>query len=168
MVRRHRHVGAHSDRHLHYCGWDGLRPTLVTRQVFRADLMANYRKLAAFGVRREAAQVFLPPYEHFNDDIVRWTRESGLTLVHVTPGARSAADYTGEKDANFVSSEAVLASIVDCERADPRGLDGFLLLLHLGAGPGRADKMHQRVNALLDWLVARRYELVRVDHLLGI
>ncbi|HRZ58257.1 MAG TPA: polysaccharide deacetylase family protein [Candidatus Paceibacterota bacterium] len=166
MVREGHYVGAHSDRHLLYCDWDAQRRTLVTRGAFRDDLDANYRKLAAFGVTRRAAPIFLPPYEHFNADIVRWTRELGLTLVNYTPGTRSAADYTGERDANFTSSEAIFESIVRRESADPHGLNGFLLLLHLGAGPGRADKMHSRFDALLDWLEARGYTFARVDELL--
>ncbi len=166
MVREGHYVGAHSDRHLLYCDWSTERRTLVTRGAFRDDLDANYRKLAAFGVSRRAAPVFLPPYEHFNADIARWTRELGLTLVDYTPGTRSAADYTGEGDANFTSSEAIFESIVRREGADPQGLNGFLLLLHVGAGPGRADKMHSRFDALLDWLEARGYAFVRVDELL--
>ncbi|HOY58798.1 MAG TPA: polysaccharide deacetylase family protein [Verrucomicrobiota bacterium] len=166
IVREGHYVGAHSDRHLLYCDWSTERRTLVTREAFRDDLDANYRKLAAFGVTRRAAPVFLPPYEHFNADIARWTRELGLTLVNYSPGTRSAADYTGEEDANFTSSEAIIESIVRREGTDPHGLNGFLLLLHVGAGPGRADKMHSRFDALLDWLDRRGYRFVRVDELL--
>jgi hypothetical protein len=36
----------------------------------------------------------------------------------------------------------------------------------MGAGPGRADKMHDRLGALLDALSARGYRFVRVDDLL--
>lgn len=166
MVREGHYVGAHSDKHLLYCDWGAQRRTLVTRGAFRDDLDANYQKLVAFGVSRRAAPIFLPPYEHFNADIARWTRELGLTLVNYTPGTRSAADYTGERDANFTSSEAIFESIVRRESADPHGLNGFLLLLHLGTGPGRADKMNSRFDALLDWLEDRGYAFARVDELL--
>jgi endoglucanase len=56
--------------------------------------------------------LFPAPYEHFNADIAGWTRELGLTLVNYTPGTRSAADYTLEGDANFVSSQAIVDSLV--------------------------------------------------------
>ena len=36
----------------------------------------------------------------------------GLTLVNLSPGTRSAADYTGEGDRSFVSSQAILDSIL--------------------------------------------------------
>ena len=61
----------------------------------------------------------------------------GMTLVNLSPGTRSATDYTSEKDPNFVSSQAILDSILRCESEGPAGLNGFVLLLHLGAGPER-------------------------------
>src|SRR5439155_1593454 len=81
-----------------------------------------------------------------------WAREMGLTLINFTPGTRSNADYTGEGDRNFVSSQQIFDSIVAREREDPNGLNGLLLLLHVGSGPGRADKFHTRFGQLLDYL----------------
>jgi len=49
--------------------------------------------------------------------------------------------------------------------AGPDGLNGFLLLLHVGRRPAR-DKMHDRLPALLDRLMERGYTFVRVDTLL--
>lgn len=109
---------------------------------------------------------FLPPYEHYNREIADWTAEMGMILINFTPGTRSNADYTGEADRNFVSSQVIFDSILKKEREDPHGLNGFLLLLHIGAGPGRADKFHTRFGELLDVLAARGYQFVRVDELL--
>ncbi len=109
---------------------------------------------------------FLPPYEHYNRQIADWTAEAGMTLINYTPGTRSNADYTGEADRNFVSSQAIFDSILKQEREDPNGLNGFILLLHIGAGPGRADKFHTRFGELLDVLAAKGYQFVCVDELL--
>src|SRR4029453_13952373 len=43
----------------------------------------------------------------------------------------------------------------------------FLLLLHVGAGPKRADKFHARFGALLDELSGKAYQFVRIDTLLA-
>jgi hypothetical protein len=91
----------------------------------------------------------------------------GLKVVNYTPGTRSNADYTSEADTNFVSSRTIFDSIVEREKSDPHGLNGFILLLHIGAGPGRADKFHARFGDLLDYLGNRNYELLRVDELLA-
>ncbi|HRT58450.1 MAG TPA: polysaccharide deacetylase family protein [Candidatus Paceibacterota bacterium] len=114
----------------------------------------------------QAARFFLPPFEHYNEEIALWTRELGMTLINFTPGTRSNADYTGEADRNFVPSSVIYDSILARERQDPNGLNGFILLLHLGAGPGRQDKFHTRFGGLLDVLAAKGYEFVRVDELL--
>ncbi|MDW8310038.1 MAG: polysaccharide deacetylase family protein [Verrucomicrobiales bacterium] len=167
MVRDGHYVGPHSDRHLLYCSWEREPQLLVTRAQFRADLAANLRKLERFGLRRAVIRYFVPPYEHYTADIATWTREAGLTLISFTPGTRSTADYTGEADKNFVPTDTIFESILQRERADPHGLNGFLLLLHLGSGPGRADKFHRRFGELLDVLGARGYRFVRVEELLG-
>ena len=91
----------------------------------------------------------------------------GLTLINFTPGTRSNADDTGEADPNFVSSQAIFDSILKQEREDPQGLNGYILLFHLGSGPGRADKFHLRFGELLDTLGSKGYQFVRVDELLG-
>jgi glucose dehydrogenase/peptidoglycan/xylan/chitin deacetylase (PgdA/CDA1 family) len=166
MVRDGHYVGPHSDAHLLYCPWDGPKVTLATREAFGADLEANLRKLERHGVRREDVTYWNPPYQWYNDDIARWSREKGLTLVNFSPGTRSNADYTEDGAANFVSSDAILESILRREREDPHGLNGFLLLLHIGAGPGRRDAFHARFGELLDVLSARGYRFVRVDELL--
>ncbi len=167
MVRDGHYVGPHSDKHLLYCSWDAARRTLVTRAEFEADVRDNLRALRRAGVHGAAPRLFLPAYEHGSPEIAGWTRALGLALINYTPGTRSAADYTLEADPRFVSSQAILESILRHEAEAPRGLNGFLLLLHLGAGPGRADKMHARLPELLDQLRQRGYEFVRVDELLA-
>jgi hypothetical protein len=65
----------------------------------------------------------------------------------------------------FVSSRQILDDILAYERKDPWGLNGFLLLLHLGSG--RRDPFHTHFAALCDELKQRGYEPVRIDELLG-
>jgi peptidoglycan/xylan/chitin deacetylase (PgdA/CDA1 family) len=175
-IKREGHLlGPHSDQHLLYCSWEDSSKTLVERHEFRRDFYNNLRRIAPAEFSQKSfpepdpslgSSYFLPPYEHYNRDIADWTRELGRTLINFTPGTRSNADYTGEADKNFVSSQAIFDSIVKKEREDPHGLNGFILLLHLGAGPGRQDKFHHRFGELLDYLSGKGYQFVRVDELL--
>ncbi len=68
---------------------------------------------------------------------------------------------------NYLSSDVIMRSIRDYEAKDPDGPNGFILLLHIGAGPERTDKLYDRLDELVGWLKAKRYELVRVDQLLA-
>jgi endoglucanase len=166
LVKEGHYLGPHSDKHVLYCPWEGPKTTLFTHAEFQADLESNLRKIERFGIPHSQICYFLPPYEHYNQEIVDWTKAIGLILVNFTPGTRSNADYTGEADKNFVSSKAIFDSILAREKRDPNGLNGFILLLHIGSGPGRADKFHARFGELLDYLAGKGYEFVRVDGLL--
>ena len=170
MIRRileaGHYLGPHSDKHPLYCSRDEPKKTLISRQQFSTDLLANIETFGRFGIGRGQIRYFLPPFEHYNQQIAEWATDFGVTLLNFTPGTRSNADYTGEADTNFVSSQAIFDSIVAREKGEPNGLNGFLLLFHLGSGPGRKDKFHMRLGELLDYLAGRGYQFVRVDELL--
>jgi len=166
MVKEGHYIGPHSDKHLLYCPWDGPKKTLVSREEFCSDLEANLKKIQRAEMPGKQIRYFLPPYEHYNQEIVDWAKQMGLTLINYTPGTRSNADYTGEAEKNFVSSQKILVSIITKEQSDLNGLNGFLLLLHVGSGPGREDKFHKRFGELLDYLAGKGYQFVRVDELL--
>ncbi len=165
IVHEGHYLGPHSDKHLLYCSWGKTKKKLIAKEAFVIDLQHNLDKLARFGVDRPV--YFLPPYEHWNGEIAAWTADLRLQLINYTPGTRSNADYTEDAAPNFVSSQAIFDSIVSRERQDPHMLDGFLLLLHIGAGPKRTDKIHYRFGELLNDLASKGYKFVRVDELLG-
>lgn len=167
IVAEGHYLGPHSDAHLLYCPWEDRDQTLVTESAFRADLEKNLADLSLYGRTREQMRYFIPPYEWYNEQIVTWARDMGLVLFDFTPGTRSNADYMADSDPKFVSSRRIVESILEYESSRPGGLNGFLLLLHLGAGPDRTDKMHPHVGPLLDELARRGYSFVRVDELLA-
>jgi endoglucanase len=160
-------IGPHSDGHLLYASWDRPPRLLVTREQFEADLAANLRRLERFGIAPGSVRHFLPPYEHYTEEISLWTRQGGRTLINLTPGTRSHTDYMTDADPRFTTAAQIAASVLAAERSDPDGLNGYLLLMHLGAGPGRTrDHFHTELGKLLDELSKRGYRFVRVDELL--
>ena len=122
--------------------------------------------MQAFGISKNDARFFLPPFEWYNRSISDWTAGMGLRLVNFTPGTRSNADYTTPAMKNYVSSEAIMQHIKNHEARDPAGLNGFILLLHIGVAPERADKFYDRLDDLLKWLGRNKYKTVRIDQLL--
>jgi len=168
IVAEGHYLGPHSDAHPLYCPWEDRRRTLITREAFRADLERNLADLARYDRQARQMRFFIPPYEWYNDDIAAWAAEMGLVLFNFTPGTRSNADYAPDDHRSFLPSEKIFQSILDFESSQPNGLNGFLLLLHLGSGPGRTDKMHPYVGPLIDELRRRGYAFVRVDELLSV
>ncbi len=166
MVREGHYLGPHSDAHLLYCPWEGPKKTLVTKEDFTSDLEKNVKEIERFGVPRNKARYWIPPYEWYNEEIAAWSHEMGMTLINFSPGTRSAADYTPDDAKNHVPSKVIFDSIVKKEQEDPNGLNGFLLLLHVGVGPKRTDKFHERFGELLDHLAGKGYTFVTVEELL--
>ncbi len=159
------YLASHSGRHLLYCDWGKRDSLLVTRRQFEEDLAEGYRAMERFGI--PAPHFFLPPYEWYNDSIVQWTHSLGLQLVNFTPGTRSNADYTyPELGKSYRSSEAILQSVIDYEKQRPAGLNGFILLLHIGTDPRRIDKFYFQLDKLIRYLQYRGYELVTIPRLL--
>jgi len=155
------YLGAHSDVHLLYADWTKRDSSLVSQKQFSDDLKANYKKMAAFGITPEKASVFLPPYEWYNAESVDWSRQMGLKVINFTPGIRSNADYTTSDMSNYRSSETIMDDIKTFEKKDPNGLNGCIVLIHLGTAPERTDKFYNRLGELLDWLKKRGYSVER-------
>lgn len=161
------YLGGHSDQHLLYADWTKRDSLLVTRDQFSKDLEANYDHMASFGVTKGNAQYFLPPYEWYNSKIAEWTRALGLCLVNFTPGTRSHADYTyPDMGTRYVPSDVIYRSIMDYERRDPNGLNGFILLVHIGTDPRREDKFYHRLDELVSELQSRGYLFLTITELL--
>jgi peptidoglycan/xylan/chitin deacetylase (PgdA/CDA1 family) len=161
------YLGSHSDKHLLYCDWTKRDSLLVTRQQFTDDLQHSYDELAKYGISKQRAHYFLPPYEWYNDRLSTWCKEADIQLINYTPGTLSHADYTTKRDKNYRSSETIYNSIINYEKVQPAGLNGFILLMHIGAGPDRTDKFYYRLPGLIRSLKQKGYHFQTVEQLLS-
>lgn len=161
------YLGSHSDRHLLYCAWEKRDSLLVSKEEFKNDLQNSYLEMEKFGIRKEDALFYLPPYEWYNDTISAWTKEMDLQLVNFTPGTRSNADYTYPEMGNkYLSSDSIMQSILRFEKIQPNGLNGFILLIHFGTDPRRTDKLYLHLPALIRELKNRGYHFLKINELL--
>lgn len=159
LKRQGHYLGPHSDQHLLYASWENRDSLLVTKAEFREDLLANYAVMTQFGIQKKDATFFMPPYEWYNQQISDWTNELGLTLVNFTPGTRSNADYTTpDMGKRYVDSARIFESILQYEQQSSTGLNGFLLLIHIGTHPDRKDKFYDDLPRLLKVLKKRDYQ----------
>lgn len=153
------YLGAHSDQHLLYCDWTNRDSTLVSHSEFDQDIMKNYSEMAKFGIQQQDAAYFLPAFEWYNDTIAKWTQQLGLTLINFSPGTYSNADYTTpDMGKRYLDSETIFQRILKYEAE--HGLNGFLLLTHIGTDPRRTDKFYNRLGELIDVLRKRGYQFV--------
>lgn len=160
------YMGAHSDQHLLYCDWIKRDSLLVTQQKFEVDLYDNYKAMKAVGLETKNALYFLPPYEWYNDTISAWAKNIGIQLINFTPGTLSHTDYTTLKDKNYRSNQKIFQSITDLEVKQTKGLRGFILLMHIGAGPDRKEKFYSRLPELILMLKDKGYQFKTISGLL--
>jgi len=151
------YLGAHSNGHLLYADWDKRDSTLITSMQFTQDINANYDAMSRLGINRSQAVAYLPPYEWYNRETVDWCRQVGLTVINFTPGIRTNADYTTPGMDNYRSSEQILASLKEFEQNKKDGLNGAIILIHIGTEPSRTDKFYNRLGELLQWLKQKGY-----------
>lgn len=160
------YLGAHSDRHLLYCDWENRDSLLVDFKEFSLDLENNYLAMKEYGINKDDARYFLPPFEWYNDTISRWCSINEVQLVNYTPGTLSHTDYTSPEMPNYRSSREIYRSIREYESESESGLNGFILLLHIGTTPERTDKFYSLLPELISEMENKGYSFRRIDELL--
>ena len=166
LVSDGHYLGAHSDHHLLYCDWENRDSLLVDFNEFTLDLENNYLAMKEFGINKDDAKYFLPPFEWYNDTISHWCNINKVRLVNYTPGTLSHTDYTSPDMPNYRSSFEIYRSITEYESISSSGLNGFILLVHAGSTPKRTDKFYYLLDKLISELGNKGYSFHRIDELL--
>jgi len=155
LVKAGHYVGSHSYGHLLYFPWGRPDSMSVSRAEFNEDIVKSHALLRKAGVKD--APVFMPPYEHYNDVVSSWAKMLGLQVMNYTPGTSTNGDYTTPSMKNYYSSDYIMDKIWKCEASDPNGLNGHIMLIHLGTVPERTDKLYDRLPELIEALLAKGY-----------
>ena len=150
-------IGPHSDKHLLYILWENRDSMLVTRSAFIEDLRANYRELEHKGAKVPEKRFFLAPYEWYNSTIAKWTSDLGIQLINLSPGSGTNADYTTPEMKNYRSSEVLLNNLKSYEVTEQNGLNGAIILIHLGTAPERTDKLYFKLAELIQYFSDKGY-----------
>ena len=162
IVSEGHYVGGHSDGHVLYCDWGAARPNLMSADSIRADTKANFLELARFGVRREDAGWFLPPYEHYNKFSVKVLEGMSLHVVNYTPGTGTPADYTTPDMKNYRTAQTLIDGLWQFEKKE--GLSGALLLIHPGIEESRPpeERLYNRLDEIIRHLKRKGYGFDRL------
>lgn len=158
------YLGPHSDMHLLYNDWTKRDSLLVTKDSMQQDLKYNLEVMKSFGIHHRD-RLFIPPYEWWNQAVAAWTSELGWKIISFTPGTYTNADYTTPDMGNtYRSSDTLLQRLFRKESTD--GLNGAILLIHLGTDARRTDKLYDRLPEMIDTMKHRGYQFVRIDRLI--
>lgn len=167
LVADGHYVGSHSYGHLLYAPWEKRDSMLVSKQQFVDDMLKSYNTMATFGISKEKAPYFIPPYEYYNSTVNGWAHEMGLQIINFTPGTGTNADYTtpdmGER---YKSSAQLYKRLLDFEHQHT--LNGHFLMIHFGTHPSRTDKFYTMLPKIIKTLQRRGYTFVSVEEMLGL
>lgn len=154
-------VGSHSYGHLLYMPWGKRDSLLVTRKEFEDDMLKSYATMRNAGIEYQNAPLYIPPYEYYNKEISAWAKSMGIQVINYTPGTMSNADYTTPDMKNYKSSKFIYDNIMKVERE--KGLNGYILLIHLGTDNHRTDKFYNNyLEKTIKVLMKKGYSFVSV------
>ncbi len=161
IIDSRHYVSGHSNRHLLLADWDSERTPLVTIDSLLTDVDSNFMALERYGVNRDSARWFLPPYEWIAGIQTKALRDSlGLEVINPTPGIQIFRDYTTPDMPDYHSSDSIIRQLFDFERN--RSLNGAFLIIHLGTQDARTDKLYNHAPMLLDSLLVLGYTFERL------
>ena len=157
LIADNQYLGGNSDKYLQYCSFRNRDSMVVNKAAFINDLKANYQAMERFGISKNQAPFFLPPHEFCNDSIGFWCREVGVKLINCSPGLLSNYDNsTPEMRDNYYPTTEIYKRILETESKE--GLNGSILLFHLGSDNRRKDKFYTQLYTLLVELSKRGYD----------
>ena len=159
LLQEKQYLGGNSDKNLLYNTLRKGDSVLITKTQFIRDLKANYKAMEKFGITKNHAPFFLPAHEWHNDSISSWCKEVGIQVVNYTPGTLANADISvPEMRFNYFSTNEIYNRILQVEKK--QGLNGSILVFHLGSDKQRQDKFYPRLYSLLIELSKAGYDFV--------
>ena len=167
LIKDGHYVGSHSYGHLLYFPWERRDTMLVSQEKFVEDMKKSYSLMAKFGIKKEDATFFIPPYEHYNATVSAWAKQIGLQVINYTPGTASNGDYTTPDMKSYYASERLYNNLLKADETSPNGLNGHLLMLHFGTSDARTDKFYKYLPKIIETLRSRGYQFVPLKELLG-
>ena len=89
-----------------------------------------------------------------------------LRLLNFTPGTWTNADYTTPDMKNYRSSESIYDRVMEVEKRN--GLNGHIMLFHLGTDDKRTDKFYEcYIERLIRALQRKGYTFVALPEAVG-
>ncbi|MCH5597468.1 polysaccharide deacetylase family protein [Niabella ginsengisoli] len=158
VVDEGHYIGSHSDKHLLYADWSKRESLLVTKDSFQRDLSQSLQELKA--AKATTGKWYLSPYEWYNKQTVQWCNENGLAVINFTTGTGTNADYTWPQLSNYRNNDTILTRLFEAERKE--GLNGNLILIHIGTDERRKEKLYNELGYIIERLHQSGYSIERL------
>ena len=170
LVRRMVGEGHELANHLveHKAVVDQNRRSIVTRD----ELLGQLRKVQALfteATGKEMSKLWRAPYGELNREVLDWASQAGYTHVGWTRSGRASLDtldwVADPKSSLYRTPNQIMEKILSFEKSDRNGLNGAVVLMHLGSERTK-DYPYESLPKLLDEVSKRGYHAVTVGDLL--
>jgi peptidoglycan/xylan/chitin deacetylase (PgdA/CDA1 family) len=103
------------------------------------------------------------PFGEFNAQILSWAQSVGFRHVCWTPHLDTLDWVASPSDPLFKSPEQILQGLLKRDSSDPYGLDGGIVLMHLGTERESGMEANKILPQLIESLRAKGYRFATVD-----
>lgn len=158
-------VGNHTATHPHLTSFsfNGRQATLpgVTAE-FIASQLGRAEALFQGVTGRQMDPFWRAPFGEYNGQILKWAADAGYRHVYWSPKMDTLDWVSDETNPLFRSPGQMMAKLLRQAQTSPEGLNGGIILMHLGTereGENRADTM---LEGLIDQLSGEGYSFASV------
>ncbi len=159
-------VGNHTFSHPHLTtySFDHRQATLPgVTEAFLRDQLLKAADLYKLITGKTMAPYWRAPFGEFNSEILGWAHDAGFSAVYWTPHLDTLDWVASPADPLFHTPQQILAGLLKRAATAPGGVDGGIVLMHLGTerqGDMRADVI---LPTLIESLKRQNYRFVTVD-----
>lgn len=153
-------VGNHTFSHPHLTtySFDARQRTLagVTREFLRGQLQRT-RDAFALVTGSSMSHLWRAPFGEFNAQILSWAQAEGYRHVCWTPHLDTLDWVASQTNPLFKTPQQILQGVLRRDQSDPRGLDGGIVLMHLGTEREAGMEADRILPDLIQSLRAKGY-----------
>ncbi|MBD3239449.1 MAG: polysaccharide deacetylase family protein [Chitinivibrionales bacterium] len=177
MVELGHVIGNHTYSHPHLTTWESTHSHQTLPGITRARIFNElgrtgraYHKVTG----RRMSPLWRAPYGERNREICRWAQEAGYLHIGWRQGRTwlenlDTNDWVPDEDSPlYHSPREVIRKIMRAARQKPYGVNGGIVLMHIGTlRKRRSEQMHLSMGTLIDSLRTLGYSFTTVTDLAG-
>lgn len=159
-------VGNHTFSHPHLTtySFNARQATLsgVTRDFLQGQLQRTADMFQLI-TGKPMSRLWRAPFGEFNSQILSWAQAAGYRHVYWTPHLDTLDWVASPSDPLFKTPQQILKGLLKRDGTDARGLDGGIVLMHLGTERESGMEADQILPDLIQSLRARGYGFGTLD-----
>lgn len=162
-------VGNHLYRHAHLIDHETMK-SFYSKEELLAEL-SQVEQVFEKITHQSMSKYWRAPFGEVTQEQMDWARSKGYIHIGWTRSGRANLDtHDWVSDPNhqlFKSPDQIANRVLNFEKNDPHGLNGAIVLMHLGSERSLKDRAHLALPKLFDHLSKQGYQMVSISSILS-